>query len=113
MSDTSAAAAPASSTTLQDVLAAVDTALGVIKNVASLPGVNLLPYASIVSSAITAIQAAEKLGVNIYPYVVALKDTFSGGVPTQADMDALDAKIALLNAEIDAALPDPDPGEPD
>jgi hypothetical protein len=104
---------PPADTTIQDVLTAVDTALGVLKNVASLPGVNLLPYASIVSSAISAIQAAEKLGVNIYPYVIALKNTFSGGVPTQAAMDALDAKIVMLNAEIDAALPDKDPDEPD
>jgi len=98
-------------TTINDVLTAVDSALGVIKTVASTPGVNLLPYASVVSSAITAIQAAEKIGMDIAPYVIALKNTFSGGVPTQADMDALDAKIALLNAEIDQALPDPESGE--
>jgi len=100
-------------TSISDVLTAVDTALGVIKTVAETPGVNLLPYASVVSSAITAIQAAEKIGMDIAPYVIALKDTFSGGVPTQADMDALDAKIALLNAEIDADLPEKDPTEPD
>lgn len=98
-------------TTINDVLSAVNTALGVIKTIAATPGVNLLPYASVVSSAISAIQAAEEIGTNIAPYVIALKNTFSGGVPTQADMDALDAKIALLNAEIDQALPDPESGE--
>ena len=99
-------------TTINDVLSSVNTALGVIKTVAETPGVNLLPYASVVSSAISAIQTAEEIGINIAPYVMALKDTFSGGVPTQEEMDALDNKIALLNAEIDAPLPDPEPGEP-
>lgn len=113
MTDTTAGdTAPASKVTINDVLTAVDTALTVIKTIAETPGVNMLPYAGLVSSAITAIQAAERLSINIAPYVIALKDTFSGGVPSQADMDALDQKIALLNAEINAALPPAEPGEP-
>jgi hypothetical protein len=99
--------------TVQDVLGTVNGVLNTLKEIASLPGVNMIPYVSTVSGAISALQAAAAIGVNIAPYLTALKDTFSGGVPTQAEMDALDAKIASLEALVDAPLPDKDPDEPD
>lgn len=99
--------------TVQDVLGTVNGVLNTLKEIASLPGVNMIPYVSTVSGAISALQAAAAIGVNIAPYLTALKDTFSGGVPTQAEMDALDAKISSLEALVDAPLPDKDPDEPD
>jgi hypothetical protein len=97
----------------EQVLDAIDTALNVIKTVANTPGVNVLPYAALVSSAVSAIQLGIGAGRNVLPYVEALKNTFSGGVPTQADMDALDAKIKELEAQVQAAPPPADEGEPD
>jgi len=97
----------------QQVLDTVNSVLNTLKEVASLPGVNMIPYVSTVSGAISALQAAAAIGINIAPYLTALKDTFSGGVPTQAEMDALDAKIASLEALVDAPLPDKDPEEPE
>jgi hypothetical protein len=99
--------------TAQQVLDTVNGVLNTLKEIASLPGVNMLPYVNTVSGAISALQAAAAIGVNIAPYLTALKDTFSGGTPTQAEMDALDAKIASLEALVDAPLPDKDPAEPD
>lgn len=98
---------------LKQVLDAVNTALGVIKTVAETPGVNMIPYATTISSAISALQAAYLAGQNITPYIVAIKDTFTGGVPTQDKLDALDAKIAELEAKADAPLPPKEDGEPD
>jgi hypothetical protein len=101
------------STNLNQVLDAVNAALSVIKTVANTPGVNIIPYAATISSAISAIQLAESVGKNIIPYVTAISDTFSGTVPTQADLDALDAKIADLEAQVQAPLPPKEDGEPD
>lgn len=101
------------STSLNQVLDAVDMALGVIKTVADTPGVNLLPYAAVVSSSVSAIKAAETAGRNIAPYVMALSDTFSGGVPTLEQIAALDAKIIELDALVEAPLPPKEENEPD
>jgi len=99
--------------TPQQILDTVNSVLETLKTVANLPGVNMIPYVSTVSGAISAIQAAAAIGINIAPYLTALKDTFEGKVPTQAEMDALDAKIASLEALVDAPLPDKEAGEPD
>lgn len=99
--------------TATEILDAVDTALTVIKSVADTPGVNVLPYAALVSSAVSAIKLGIGAGRNVVPYVNALKDTFSGGTPTQAQMDALDVKIKELEAQVQAPPPPADEGEPD
>lgn len=98
---------------IKGLLDAVSTALSVIKTVANTPGVNLLPYANTVAGAIDAIQFAFEKGISIAGYVVALKDTFSNGVPSQDKLDALDARIAELRAKIHAPLPPKEDGEPD
>lgn len=94
------------------LLDSVNTALTVIKTVADTPGVNVLPYAALVSSAIGVIQLGIGAGLNVVPYVDALKETFQGGVPTQAQMDALDAKIRELEDKVQAAPPPAEAGEP-
>lgn len=100
--------------TIQDVLEAIDKAMSVVKTVADTPGVNLLPYVSTLSGVIGTIHAAYSAGKNIEPFIHALSDTFTKpGVPSEADMAALDAKIAELEAKIDAPLPPKEDGEPD
>lgn len=98
---------------LKQILEAVNLALGVVKTVAETPGVNVLPYATTVSAAVTALQAAFTAGKNITPYIEAIKDTFGGGVPSEEKRAALDARIAELEAAADAPLPPKEEGEPD
>lgn len=98
---------------IKQVLEAVSTALGVIKTIADTPGLNVLPYVSVVSSAIGAIQAAAGVGINVIPYVQKLQATFAGGTPSQADIDDLQRQIEELESLVDAALPPKEPGEPD
>lgn len=100
-------------TDLTQVLSAIDGAMTVIKTVAETPGVNMIPYAATVSSAISALQAAESAGRDIAPFVKAISDTFSGGVPTQNQLDALDVKITELEVLVDAPLPPKEDGEAD
>lgn len=97
----------------KQILDTFNTVAGTIKTIAETPGVNMLPYATTVAAAIGALQAAVNAGVNIAPYVTAISDTFSGDIPTQEQLDALDVKIAELEAEVDAALPPKEDGEPD
>lgn len=101
------------SVALNQVLDAVDKALGVIQEVASTPGINSLPYVNIILSSVQAIKAAESAGRDIAPYIEAIADTFTGGVPTQDQIAALDVKIAELDAIVDAPLPPAEPGEPE
>ncbi len=84
-----------------------------IKTAAELPGVNLIPYASTVAGAISTIQAAVNLGVDVSQNIIALKNTFSDGLPSEEDLAALNADITALRARIHAALPDPEEGEPE
>lgn len=100
------------SVTLNQVLDAINAGLGVIKQVASTPGLNVLPYVSTIASAAGALQAAEAAGRDIAPYITAISGTFSGTQPTADDLAALDAKIAELDAQVDAPLPVAEPGEP-
>lgn len=97
----------------KELLAAVGSALGVIKGIANTPGINLIPYVSTVSSVIDVAQIALKQGQNIADLVTGLKSTFSGGVPTQAQMDALDASIARKRAKLHAPPPPKEEGEED
>jgi len=97
----------------EKILGAIIGALDTIKMLADTPGVNLIPYATIVSAAAGAIKAGIAAGVNVAPYVDAIKKTFDGDQPTQAEMDALDAKISDLEAKVQAAPPPADVGEPE
>lgn len=101
--------------TITEVLAAIDQGLSVLKTIADTPGVNMIPYVSTISGVIGAIQAAERAGKNIAPYVTRFIATFgkNATIPTQADLDALNADIAALEAKADAPLPAAESGEPD
>jgi hypothetical protein len=100
--------------TISDILEAIDKAMGVVKTIADTPGVNLIPYVSTLSGVIGTVHAAYTAGKNIEPYIQAISDTFTKpGMPTEADMAALDAKIADLEAQIQAPLPPKEDGEED
>ena len=103
------------STDLNEVLTTVDGVLTVLKTVANIPGVNMIPYVAVASSAITALQAAVSAGRNIAPYVSAIAGTFGDGskVPTLAEVAALDDKIVELEAEVQKPLPPAEEGEED
>lgn len=99
---------------IREILEAVDLAMTKVKTIADLPGVNMLPYVSTLSGVIGATHAAYVAGKSIEPYVTAITDTFGkDGVPTESDMAALDAKIAELEAKVQAPLPPKEEGEPD
>lgn len=99
---------------VKDILSTMDTVLSNVKAMADIPGVNLIPYVSTISSAIGMIHSAYQAGIAVEPYIKKLQSTFSGdGVPSQAEMDELDAKIAELEAKVDAPLPQKEEGEPD
>lgn len=98
---------------INTLLDAVGTALGAIKSAADLPGVNLIPYVSTVSSVIGVAQLALSQGKNIANLVTDLKDTFSGGLPTDEQLSALDARIEAARAKLHAPLPPKEEGEPD
>lgn len=97
----------------QQAFAVINQALGVIATVGNTPGINLIPYVSTVASAANALQSGLNAAVNIAPYIAAIKDTFANGLPTEADRAALNAKIAELEAKVDAPLPPKEEGEPD
>lgn len=89
----------------------INLALGVISTAGNTPGVNLIPYVSTVAAAAGALKAGLNAAVNIAPYVEAITKTFADGLPTESDRAALDAKIAELEALIDAPLPPKEDGE--
>lgn len=91
----------------------IQMALGVITKAEATPGINLIPYVSTVGVAAGAIQAGLNAAVNVAPYIEAVAKTFTGGLPTEAERAALDAKIAELEAKVDAPLPPKEDGEPD
>lgn len=97
----------------QSALSVITNALGVIKTAASAPGINLLPYVGTVATAAGALQTAIQTGIDVAPYITAISTTFSSGLPSDADRAALDAKIAELEAKVDAPLPAKEDGEED
>lgn len=92
---------------------AVNQALGIIKAAGSTPGVNLIPYVGTVAAAAGALKAGLNAAVNIAPYVEAIKDTFSGELPSASKLASLDARIAELEALVNAPLPPREDGEPE
>lgn len=97
-----------------DVIGAVKTAADVVKRAAETPGINLLPYASTVASAIGIVQALISAGEDVAPFVARIKKTFdTDELPTTDELSALDAEIAALEAKIQAPLPPAEEGEPD
>lgn len=100
---------------LDKVLTTVDGILTILKTVADTPGVNLLPYAAVASSAIGALKMAVSAGRDIAPYIEAIGSTFGDGskVPTLEEVQALDLKIAELEAAVQEPLPPPEEGEED
>lgn len=99
---------------INSILTAVDAGLSVIKKVADLPGVSIIPYVSTLSSAITLIQDLAAAGRDIQPQVQAVIDVYtSDAIPTTDDLAALDASIAAARAELQAPLPPKEEGEPD
>lgn len=100
---------------IDQILDVVNTVANTIKTAASLPGINMLPYANTIAGAIDLLQLAVQAGRDITPYVSAIKNTFGDGakLPTDEELAALDAKIAALRAELQAPLPEKDPDEPE
>lgn len=100
---------------LKSILAAIDNAMITIKGIAETPGINMLPYVSVLSSVIGTVHAAYVAGQNVAPFIEAINATFSSDnpAPSEADMAALDAKIAELESAIDAPLPPKEDGEED
>lgn len=98
---------------LQKFIDAVNTGLSVVKRIAELPGVSVIPYAATLSRAIAAVQTAVEAGQNIAPYIAAITDTFSNPDVSEDDLAALNAKIATLRAELHAPLPQKEAGEED
>lgn len=89
----------------------INKVLGVVSAAGSVPGINIIPYVGIVSSAASALQAGLNAGVKIAPYVIAIEQTFAGGLPDAAGMAALKDHIADLEAQVDAPLPPKEAGE--
>lgn len=99
---------------IKKLIDAINNGLAVVKTVADLPGVSALPYAATLSSAISAIKIAVEAGQTITPYVEAIAATFSSETaPTEEQLAALDAKIEVLRAGLQADLPEKEEGEED
>lgn len=95
----------------KDAFAVINTALGIIATAGQTPGINLIPFIGTIASAAGTLQAGLNAAVNVAPFIVAISDTFKGGLPTEEQRLALDAKIAELEAKVDAALPPKEEGE--
>lgn len=97
----------------KSVVDVISNALGMISSAANTPGINLIPYVSTVAVAANALKAGLNAAVNVAPYVIAIKDTFSGTLPTEAELTALRTKMADLEAIVDAPLPPKEEDEPE
>ncbi len=99
--------------TWKSAFSVIRQALAVVKAAGSIPGVSLIPYVGTITAAAGAIEAGLNMAVNVAPYVEAVRDTFSGGLPSQAKLSALNARIAELEAIVAAPLPPREDGEED
>jgi len=99
--------------TWSDAFSAIRQALGVIKAAGNIPGVNLIPYVGVITAAAGAIEAGINVGMNVAPYVEAVRETFKGELPSREKLSALDARIKELEAIVSVPLPPPEEGEPD
>ena len=102
-------------TNISNILDTVSSVLSTLRQISNIPGVNMLPYVSTASSAISALKTAVDIGKDVEPYLTAIAGTFGseGVTPTQEQLDSLDAKILELGKELNAPLPDKEDGEQD
>lgn len=91
----------------------INKALAVVAGAGDIPGVNLIPYVGVISSAAKAIQMGVNVGVKVAPYISAINDTFANGLPTPEKLAALDVKINELHALVQAELPPREEDEPE
>jgi hypothetical protein len=92
---------------------ALQTALSAVSAAGSIPGVNLIPHVATIATAAGVIKQAIDIGVKVTPYIKAVVKTYAGGIPTEPERLALDAKISELEAKVQEALPPKEAGEPD
>lgn len=98
---------------LSGLLDAVQTGLGVIKGIGSIPGASLIPYLSTLTSAAEVAGQMIALGRDATKNIEAIKRTFETPFVSTADMAELDASIAAWRTELHAPLPPKEDGEPD
>lgn len=98
---------------LSSLLSAVTSVLGVIQTAGNMPGVNLIPYVSMVASVAGVLQFAIEKGQNVAKDIEAFKATFADGLPSQDKLDALDARIEALRTKLHMPLPEKEEGEED
>lgn len=99
---------------ISEILETMDKIMTGIKSVADTPGINLIPYVSTISGIIGTVHMAYEAGKNITPYVEAIKETFDKPeAPSEDELATLNAKIAALDAELNAPLPPKEEGEPE
>lgn len=99
---------------IKEVLGIVSTSLGVVQQLGSVPGVNLIPYVNVVTSVAGALNMLVKAGQNFEPLATKLRDTFRPDAPppTDADLVALEADTEAELAKL-RAMPERDPDEPE
>lgn len=99
---------------LKEVLGIVSTSLGVIQKFGDVPGVNLIPYVNVASSAAGALHLLIDAGLEYEPLANKLKNTFKVDAPppTTAEMADLDADIEQGLAKL-GAMPPKEEDEPE
>lgn len=98
---------------LSAVLSAVNTGLTTIRGIAALPGVSMLPYVNTIAGAIDLMQAIAKVGGDVVPFALKVKETFEKPGVSPEDMAELDAVIEAERVKLHAPLPPKEDGEDD